>query len=74
MQVAEMRYGKRANRHLTVRIPRGVCEAIEEFLTTEEAVRMGFDSKADVVTAAVRDLLIDFGVIRLPAKAQSAQP
>ena len=69
MQVAETRHDKRANRHLTVRIPRGICEAIEEFLTTEEAARMGFDSKADVVTAAIRDLLINFGVIRLPAKA-----
>ena len=49
------------NRHMTVRIPRGITEAIEDFLKTEQAERMGFDSKADVVTTAVRRLLTDFG-------------
>jgi Arc/MetJ-type ribon-helix-helix transcriptional regulator len=49
------------NRHMTVRIPRGMTEAIKEFLKTEQAARMGFDSRADVVTAAVRKLLNECG-------------
>jgi Arc/MetJ-type ribon-helix-helix transcriptional regulator len=49
------------NRHMTVRIPRGMTDAIKEFLTTEEAAKMGFDSRADVVTAAVRKLLNECG-------------
>ncbi len=49
------------NRHMTVRIPRGMTEAIKDFLKTEQAARMGFDSRADVVTAAVRKLLNECG-------------
>jgi hypothetical protein len=48
-------------KHMTVRIPRGITEAIEDFLTTDQAAKMGFDSKADVVTTAVRRLLMDYG-------------
>jgi hypothetical protein len=48
-------------KHMTVRIPRGITEAIEDFLTTEQAAKMGFDSKADVVTTAVRRLLMEYG-------------
>jgi Arc/MetJ-type ribon-helix-helix transcriptional regulator len=48
-------------RHMTVRIPRGITEAIEDFLTTEQAAQRGFDSKADVVTTAVRSLLTEYG-------------
>ena len=48
-------------KHMTVRIPRGITEAIEDFLKTEQAESMGFDSKADVVTTAVRRLLTDLG-------------
>ena len=46
---------------MTVRIPRGMAKAVEDFLRTEGASKMGFDSKADVVTAAIRHLLIDYG-------------
>ena len=49
------------NRHMTVRIPRGMTDAIKDFLKTEQAARMGFDSRADVVTAAVRKLLNECG-------------
>lgn len=52
-------------RHMTVRIPRGMAEAVEGFLKTELAAKMGFDSKADVVTAAIRKMLIDYGYYRL---------
>ena len=48
-------------KHMTVRIPRGISDAIEDFLKTDQAMRMGFDSKADVVTTAVRGLLTDYG-------------
>lgn len=48
-------------KHMTVRIPRGISDAIEDFLKTDQARRMGFDSKADVVTTAVRGLLTDYG-------------
>jgi len=48
-------------RHMTVRIPRGMAEAIEGFLRTEQAAKMGFDSKADVVTAAIRRMLTESG-------------
>jgi hypothetical protein len=58
-------------RHMTVRIPRGVAEAIEDFLRTEQAVRMGFDSKADVVTAAIRNLLAEYGYYGIPQKKET---
>ena len=48
-------------KHMTVRIPRGMTEAIEDFLKTEQAAKMGFDSKADVVATAVRRLLTEHG-------------
>ncbi|MEM3072148.1 MAG: hypothetical protein QW172_01655 [Candidatus Bathyarchaeia archaeon] len=55
-----------------MRIPRGIADAIEMFLQTKEAARMGFDSKADVVTAAVRHLLMEFGYFKIPV--QQAKP
>lgn len=51
---------EKKSRQKTVRIPRKMVEAVERFLDTEEAKEMGFDSKADVVTAAVRELLIKY--------------
>jgi len=49
------------NRHMTVRIPKGMTDVIKEFLNTEQAAKMGFHSRADVVTAAVRRLLDESG-------------
>ena len=46
---------------MTVRIPSGITEAIKDFLKSEQAARMGFDSRADVVTEAVRKLLKEYG-------------
>lgn len=51
-------------RHMTVRIPRSMAMEVERFLKTEQAAKMGFDSKADVVTAAIRKLLMDYGYYR----------
>ena len=59
-------------KHKTVRIPRKMADAVEDFLKTEDAKKMGFDSKADVVTAAVRDLLVKYGFYKVPAKKETA--
>jgi hypothetical protein len=48
-------------RHMTVQIPRGITEAIEDFLKTEQAAKMGFNCKTDLITAAVRNLLTQYG-------------
>lgn len=45
----------------TVRIPALMAKAVEEFLKTDLAKRMGYRHKIDVITAAVRDLLIKYG-------------
>ena len=45
----------------TVRIPAAMAEAVERFLETDRAKRMGYRYKIDVITAAVRDLLIKYG-------------
>jgi len=57
---------------MTVRMPREMAHAVEDFLKTEEAKKLGFDSKADVVTAGVRDLLVKYGFYKLPAKKGTA--
>lgn len=67
MQLAEQKYREISlKRHMTVRIPRGIAKAIEEFLKTEQAAKMGFDSKADVVTAAIRNMLTEYGYYEAP--------
>ena len=45
----------------TVRIPAAMADAVENFLDTDRAKGMGFRYKIDVITAAVRDLLIKYG-------------
>jgi hypothetical protein len=71
MQVAEQRYREVSlKRHATVRVPKGIVEALEDFLKTEQAARMGFDSKADVVTAAIRNLLIEYGFYQIPQRKE----
>ena len=67
MQIASQKYREISlKRHMTVRIPRGIAKAIEDFLKTDQAARMGFDSKADVVTAAIRTLLTEYGYYNNP--------
>lgn len=69
MQTVEQNYREvTLKRHMTVRIPRGMAEAIGDFIKTEQAARMGYDSKADVVTAALRQLLMDYGLYNIPTK------
>jgi len=63
-----MRSERKLDRHITVRIPRTVASAVDGFLETDEAAKMGFDSKADVVTAAIRNLLTQYGYYRFPSK------
>jgi hypothetical protein len=46
---------------MTVQVPRGITEAIEDFLKTEQATKLGFNSKTDLITAAVRNLLTQYG-------------
>jgi Arc/MetJ-type ribon-helix-helix transcriptional regulator len=58
------------NRHMTVRIPKGMTDAIKDFLTTEQAAKMGFDSRADVVTAAVRKLLNECGYYNIEKREE----
>jgi hypothetical protein len=71
MQIQEQVFRELAlKRHMTVRIPRGIVEAIDGFLKTEQAARMGFDSKADVATAAIRNLLSGYGYYRVPQKEE----
>ena len=45
----------------TVRIPAAMADAVKNFLDTDRAKSMGFRYKIDVITAAVRDLLIKYG-------------
>ena len=53
---------------MTVRIPRGLAESITDFLDSDQARRMGYDSRADVVTEGVRRLLTEFGFLPLKRK------
>jgi len=55
---------------MTVRIPRGLVSAVEEFLKTEQAAKIGYDCKADVVTAAVRKLLTDYNYYHIPRRRE----
>lgn len=48
---------KKISKHATVRIPKNMLSAIEEFLETEEAKKSGFLHITDVVTAAVREFM-----------------
>ena len=59
-------------KHMTVRIPKGLTNAIGEFLQTEEASKMGYHSRAAVVTAAVRNLLKEYGYYSSVEKKEKA--
>jgi hypothetical protein len=48
---------KHAENLSVVRIPRGILDVIDEFIKTEQAKRLGLDSKSDVVTEAARQFL-----------------
>ena len=60
--MGEKKYPKgKPSKHLTVRIPKEMAEAVEEFLKTDYAKRMGYLYKIDVITAATRELLEKYG-------------
>ena len=48
-------------KHRTVRVTLDLVKAIEGFLKTEVGRSAGFDSRADVVTAGVRNFLEQYG-------------
>jgi len=48
-------------KHATIRIPKEMSDAVEEFLKTDYAKRMGYLYKVDVITAATRELLEKYG-------------
>ncbi len=62
MQIAKVKTVKKNKKnHMTVSIPKSVDAEVERFLKTEIAFSMGFDSKADIVTTAIRNLLLKYG-------------
>lgn len=61
MQVNRSDYRKNGKGHLTIYISETMDIEVEKFLKTNAAFNLGFDSKADVVTAAVRNLLLECG-------------
>ena len=74
MQAALYQYRKiELKRHMTVRIPSGISDSVEGFLKTEQARKMGFDSKADVVTAAIRKLLMEYQYYSISKKAREVE-
>lgn len=59
--MSEKKYpADKPSRHKTVRIAAGLHQAIEDFLKTPMATQMGYRHKTDVVTDAVRHLLISY--------------
>lgn len=52
-----------SDNYKTVRIPRKMVDIVEDFLKTDIAKELGLDSKSDVVTAAIRELLIKYGYL-----------
>jgi len=46
-----------------VRIPRGILDVIDEFIESEQAKRLGLDSKSDVVSEAVRQFLAKYKIL-----------
>lgn len=60
--MSEKEYPKdKPPKHVTIRIPKEMNEAVEEFLKTDYAKKMGYLYKVDVVTAATRELLEKYG-------------
>ena len=69
----EKKYPKgKPSKHATVRIPKPMGDAVEEFLKTDLAKRMGYLYKVDVITAATRELLLKYGFYKQPEKETKA--
>ena len=54
---------KTKGKQAVVRIPEPMLRMIEEYLKTDKAKRQGLDSKSDVVSEAVRELLRKEGLL-----------
>lgn len=66
--MGEKKYPKnKPSKHRTMRIPKEMAEAVEEFLKTDYAKKMGYLYKVDVITAATRELLEKYGFYKQPA-------
>ena len=68
MKAAESYLIISSKKQMTVRISRGMAETVEKFLNTEHAASRGFLSKADVIIAAIRHLLTEYGYYDSPKK------
>ena len=62
------------SKHATIRIPKPMSEAVDEFLKTDYAKRMGYLYKVDVITAATRELLEKYGFYKQPEEETQATP
>ena len=62
------------SKHATIRIPKPMSEAVEEFLKTDNAKRMGYLYKVDVITAATRELLEKYGFYKQLEEETQATP
>ena len=58
-----MAYPEKDKKSTSIRIKKGLNEAIEEFIKTDVAKSYGFEYKTDVVNAALRQLLQSFGFL-----------
>lgn len=56
------------SKHATVRIPKGLMEAVKTFLETDLAKRMGYCHRVDVVTDGTRQLLEKCDFYKSPDK------
>lgn len=62
MEFSEQTYREVSlKRHMTVQIPKGINDAMEDFLKTAQAEKMGFNTKSDLITTAVRNVLTQYG-------------
>lgn len=55
---------KPKSRYGAVRIPKKLLQTLKEFVSTEEAEKMGFLHVSDVVSAAVRDYLLQLNFFK----------
>ena len=60
----------RPSKHATIRIPKPMAQAVEEFLKTDLAKAMGYMYKVDVITAATRELLEKYGFYKVVEKEE----
>jgi len=70
----EKEYPKeKPSKHATIRIPKSLSDAVDEFLKTDLAKKMGYIYKVDVITAATRDLLIKYGFYKITEEEVKAE-